>query len=74
MRWVRDEEGNYLSEDGRLWIHRLWYDQGQKTRYRTWWTLCVREGDDWNVVDDVKGFATAIRLAEELIPGDEGKR
>jgi hypothetical protein len=67
MKWARDADGNYFSDDGQLWIHRLWSDEGHKTRHRTWWTLCSREADGWNVVDDVKGFASAKKLAEQLV-------
>ena len=67
MRWKRWANSNYLTEDGRLWIARYSADYGHKTATRNWWTLCVWDGDNWNVVDDVKGFAAAKKLAEQYV-------
>ena len=71
MKWTRYGDGNYLSKDGQFWIHRFWYDDGDKTKLRTFWTLCVRSssGNDWVAVDDVYGFSAAKQLASTYEAG-----
>ena len=67
MKWIRFEDSNYYSEDGQFWVHRMWVEENEKGKHRTSWTLCIREGQDWNVLDDVRGFAVAKKLAEQFI-------
>jgi len=65
MKWNRHGDKGYTSEDGQFWIHRYWYDEGYKTRYRNWWTICVKEpSGDWLVIDDCEGFKGAKEYAE----------
>ncbi len=75
IKWTRDGNGNYLSEDGQLSIHRYWSDTGYKTRYRNWWTLCSNEAHGWDVIEDVRGLAAAKKSAERVvIEKNEGQR
>lgn len=67
MKWIRRATSNYLTEDGKLWIHRYWADHGHKSATRNWWTLCVWDSGNWNVIDDVAGFVEAKKLAEQFI-------
>lgn len=66
MKWTRRMD-SYLSEDGKFWIHRYWAEHGHKTATRNWWTLCVWRSGSYCVVDDVKGFVAAKKLAEQYV-------
>jgi hypothetical protein len=72
IKWVRDPDGNYVSEDGQLLIHRYWSDARYKTRYRNWWTLCSSEAHGWDVVEDIHRLAAAKKLAERFVAEKNG--